>query len=187
MYCTSLSWDILEPKKDDEGNLENFSTYCLRIEPEKNFPNIPIKVFEQWLWAHHDKPESKKNYGWLDFQKIKIYRKSITTSNALNLNILESYKNYVSSKLNYSCVDDFRVKEEDKKFWKKYGTWRTPPIILDVNSLKDTKPIWSEIIPPYQLVEGHTRLGYLLSLIEIQKKEAKNCSNVKHLVYLISY
>ena len=51
----------------------------------------------------------------------------------------------------------------DLEYWKMKGTWRVAPIILDARTLRNI-PQHSEVVPPYQLVEGHTRLGYLLAL-----------------------
>jgi hypothetical protein len=59
--------------------------------------------------------------------------------------------------------------EKDLGYWKTNGTWRVPPIILDVNSVSII-PAYSKISEAYQLVEGHSRLGYLLALANFCEK-----------------
>jgi hypothetical protein len=68
--------------------------------------------------------------------------------------------------------------------WKENGTWKTPPIILDICSLTTEIPKWSELIPPYQLVEGHSRLGYLHSMKRISDLNIGKIA-LKHKIYLI--
>jgi hypothetical protein len=52
------------------------------------------------------------------------------------------------------------------KFWKEHGTWRVPIVILDCGSLKSI-PKYAEIKGRYQLIEGHTRLGYAKALMKM--------------------
>ena len=66
----SESWNILDPLKNEYGNIEFFEDYYERIKSIVEYSHIPSKVFEQWLWAHHDKIESINNYGWLEYEKI---------------------------------------------------------------------------------------------------------------------
>ncbi|MEX6627078.1 hypothetical protein [Tenacibaculum salmonis] len=68
--------------------------------------------------------------------------------------------------------------------WVENGTWLTPPIILDVSSINIEIPEWSNIKAPFQLVEGHTRLGFLLSLIRKNKKENTTLA-LTHSVYVM--
>jgi hypothetical protein len=52
---------------------------------------------------------------------------------------------------------------KDLEHWKMHSTWRVPPIILNIKSFQHL-PSYAELGNHFQLIEGHTRLGYLLAL-----------------------
>jgi hypothetical protein len=62
----------LKPLKNEYEDIEFFEDYYERIKSKIEYSHIPSKVFEQWLWAHHDKAESIINYGWLDYENIQF-------------------------------------------------------------------------------------------------------------------
>lgn len=179
----SESWDILEPFKNEYGNHEYFEDYYKRIKPINEYSHIPKKVFEQWLWAHHDKIESNINYGWIDYQKIKFDLCVWSTKQLSNVNVIDDAIDYFELRASYDNFEDFCCSDDDLEFWKNYGTWKTPPIILDVNSLKKI-PNHCKLKPPYQLVEGHSRLGYLNSMIKINKLGKGNIA-LYHKIFLM--
>ena len=120
-------------------------------------------------FAHHNKIETLNNYAWIDYIEIEFVLSQWTNEQLSNVKIIEEYSDYVKDKSRHTDIKGFSCNDEDLKNWINNGTWRTPPIILDVSSIKEKIPIWSEIKLPYQLIEGHTRLGLLYSMINIEK------------------
>lgn len=183
----SKSWLALKAirvKYGDIEDYENFEEYYERIKIKTEFSHIPEIVFEQWLWAHIDKEESITNYGWLNYEEIEFELCSWTTNQLININVIESYRDYYKNRASYNDLNTFCCTDKDLKVWKKRGTWRTPPIILDVQSISEEIPNWCEIVPPYQLVEGHSRLGYLKSMVTIDKL-GKGKVAEKHNIYVM--
>ena len=43
--------------------------------------------------------------------------------------------------------------------WIEFGTWRTPIVVLNTKEIKNV-PAGIEFQKPYQLIEGHTRMGW---------------------------
>jgi hypothetical protein len=177
------SWKDLKPLKVKYGNIELFEDYYERIKIKKEFSHIPREVFEQWLWAHHDKIESIKNYGWLDYSDIDFKLCIWSNEKLKNLYVLENYRNYYENRASYNDFDSFCCNPKDLKHWRSNGTWRTPPIILDIESLGEF-PKQCELISPYQLVEGHSRLGYLQSMFTIDKLQKGNVAEM-HEIFLM--
>lgn len=164
----SKSWKDLKPLRAKNGNIEIFEDYYERIKPKTEFSHIPYKVFKQWLWAHHDKRESITNYGWLDYSNIEFKLCNWSNEQLKNIYVIENYRDYYKNRASYSDFDSFYCTPNDLKQWKSNGTWGTPPIILDIESLGEI-PKRCELVSPYQLVEGHSRLGYLQSMFTIEK------------------
>lgn len=184
MKLKSKSWDDLEPLKIDHGNVENFSDYYKRIKLNPTYSHIPSAVFQQWLWAHHDKKESINNYGWLNYENIEFKLCTWANRQLEDIYIIKNYRDYYENRASYNNLSSFCCIEKDLEVWKNHGTWRTPPIILDVKSINEKIPDWCELVPPYQLVEGHSRLGYLHSLFNIDKS-GKGKVAKSHEIYLM--
>lgn len=179
----SKSWKDLKPLKGKYGNIEFFEDYYERIKPKAEFSHIPSEVFKQWLWAHHDKRESILNYGWLNYENIEFQLCNWTNEQLKNIYVIENYKDYYKNRSSYNNFDSFCCTPKDLKHWKDEGTWRTPPIILDIQSLGEI-PNHCELISPYQLVEGHSRLGYLQSMFKIDSLGKGNVAET-HEIYLM--
>ena len=184
MNIRSESWIELEPLRVEHGNLEHFDNYYERIKQKTNFSHIPKTIFKQWLWAHHDKEESIQNYGWLDYEKIEFTLCEWSNKQLIDIYVLESYRDYFENKASFDDISGLCCLEKDLISWKSKGTWRTPPIIIDNKSLKDKIPTHCELISPYQLVEGHTRLGYLHSMFRIDSLGKEKVAK-KHFIYLM--
>lgn len=179
----SKSWNILDPLKNEYGNIEFFEDYYERIKSIVEYSHIPSKVFEQWLWAHHDKIESINNYGWLEYEKIHFELCNWSYYQLENINIINEAKDYFELRSSYDDFDYFCCTEEDLNHWKEKGTWITPPIIIDVDSLGNT-PKYCELKNKYQLVEGYSRLGYLHSMLTIDKLGKSKMAST-HEIYLM--
>lgn len=179
----SESWNILEPLKDEYENIEFFEDYYERIKSNVDYSHIPSNVLEQWLWAHHDKAESFINYGWLNYENIEFELCLWSNEQLENIYVIDYGREYFELRSSYNDFDNFFCTQEDLKFWKEKGTWKTPPIVLDVESLGKI-PRHCELKPPYQLVEGHSRLGYLHSMFTIDKLKKGNVASI-HEIYLM--
>ena len=159
---THQTWKSLKPNKnfntwspDDESPKEYFE----RINSEFD---IPLEVIEQWLYPHFYNRQTTNNYGWINFSFIKFEKEQWPLERLTEVYVIEDYRDYVQMRARSRNFDDFMCIQSDLEYWKTNGTWRVPPIILDARNLQNI-PQYSEIVPPYQLVEGHTRLGYLLA------------------------
>jgi hypothetical protein len=185
MTKVSLSWLDLKPNQDNYGNQEDYADYLERIRKTfSEFDHIPDEVVEQWLWAHHGNYETLRNYAWIDYKNAEFVLCQLTNEQLMEINVIEEYSGYVKNRARSTDIKDFCCTEDDLNNWINNGTWRTPPIILDVSTIKEKIPIWSEIIPPYQLIEGHSRLGYLKSMINLEKNgKIKVAPN--HYVYIM--
>ena len=184
MTRVSLSWLNLKPNMDLNGDKENLSLYLKRLRkifPEYN--HIPNTIFEQWIMGLHDDGFTINNYAWIDFTKVEFELLEWSNSNFKQLRVIKEFENYVSAKESFNDIRDFGCSKEAEQNWYKKGTWLTPPIIIETNSFEEI-PKWSEIKGDFQLVEGHTRLGYLKSLIK-QNKERGIKLATKHLVYVM--
>ncbi len=180
----SKSWLDLKPLRVKYGNIEKFEDYYGRIKLKPEFLHIPEIVFKQWLWAHHDKKESIANYGWLNYEDLEFKLCRWTNKQLANIYVIESYRDYYKNRASYNDLSYFRCTDKDLKEWRKRGTWRTPPIILDVQSISEEIPNWCELVSPHQLVEGHSRLGYLKSMVTIDKLGKEKIAE-KHEIYLM--
>ena len=177
---TSHSWKLLEPRKnfnEIDENDESIEDYCQRI---KDVIEVPYNVADQWLYCHYYNGNTVNNYGWISYREAVFERVTITTDQAINLKIIDSYTGYVESRKNGIPFSDFMCIPEDKKYWIQERTWRTPPVVLDVKTFPNPPP-YSDVSGGYQLVEGHSRLGYLLSMYSAGEPLKET-----HFVYMLS-
>lgn len=184
MNLISKSWLELKPNENFYGNQESFGDYYSRVSRKIEFKHIPKEIFEQWIHPHHSEDNTLLNYSWLDFENIEFTLCEWSYEQLANIHVIENFKEYYNLRANYSNFDEFCCCEEDLYHWGEKQTWKTPPIILDSKSLGSSIPERSEIKLPYQLIEGHTRLGYLQSLKRILEANKTVFSN-KHLIYLM--
>lgn len=185
MTKVSLSWLNLKPNQDNEGNPENYPEYIERIRKSyTEFTQIPDAVFEQWLWAHHNNYETLRNYAWINYEDVEFALCNWTNEQLLNINVISEYNDYVNGRARCTKTDDFCCNDDDLNYWINKGTWQMPPVILDVSSIKEETPTWSEIKSPFQLIEGHSRLGYLKSMINLEKEGTVRLAS-SHLVYIM--
>ena len=146
------SWLELTPRKNEE-----IEGYNYRIG--QTYKNIPEEVLQQWLFLHTQNPDMINNYGWIDYYKAVFSEVSWTEKEISKIQVFSRYKPYVESRSNTESFSGFRCISEDKDYWVNFGTWRVPIIVLKTDTIK-TKPDYCELNRPYQLIEGHTRLGY---------------------------
>lgn len=184
MTLVNKSWMELKPNEDNEGNQEWFDEYYPRIKLKRDYKHIPKEVFEQWIHPHHKKDETLINYSWIDYKNIEFIACEWNFDELSKLYVIDDYRDFFDNRSKLSDFEQFCCNDEDLKCWKEKGTWRIPPIILDINSLTSNIPTDCELVPPYQLVEGHSRLGYLHSMNRISKLKKGNIAS-KHSIILM--
>lgn len=181
MTTSSKSWRALRPRKNfncPDSNDETESEYVARLKPKYD---IPLEVAEQWLYIHYENSHTIQNYSWMDFNKLRFVRAELDEKTIFQLNVIDEYQDLVSERSENRDYDDFVCIPKDVDFWRVKSTWRVPPIVLDVESLPSLPPVTADIRGPYQLVEGHCRLGNFLAL-----KAAEKLMDRKHTVYLLT-
>ena len=179
------SWLKLSNKvSKDDILLESFKEYYSRIKQLGSFSHIPDEVLEQWLYLHHHHNFSKINYGWINYENVQFKTCELETEKLIELNTLDSHDSYKSLASN-TKIKDFCCSKTDKKFWKNNGTWKTPPVVIDVESFKPDIPAWTDIKGKFHLVEGYSRLGYLLA-VKAMSEQGEATIAATHNVFLMS-
>lgn len=174
----------LKPNEDLYGNQEGFKNYYSRIKLKHWYKKFPKEVFEQWIHPHHNNIFTLRNYSWINFEEIEFSLVEWNNEEIEKIRVTDRFQDYVESRSNYSDISEFYCREQDLKHWKDIGTWRMPPIILDVSTLEKDFPDFSDLKETYQLVEGHSRLGYFKSMQNVQQFGKGNLAE-KHKVYLM--
>jgi hypothetical protein len=185
MTLIHRTWLELKPNENNDGNQEYFSEYYNRIcETKFELGEFPKEVYEQWIHPHHKNNKTLKNYSWINFNFIEFELVSWDFESLNKLYVIEEFQSYVNQRASFNNIEDFCCIDEDIDYWKTNGTWKIPPIILDINSLSLELPSWSELKKPFQLVEGHSRLGYLKSMRNIESSGEFKLAE-KHNIYLM--
>lgn len=177
----SASYKNLKPNRNFDHFDETDETKHECYKRLKQRFNIPVEVIEQWIYPHYYNENSVINYAWIDYSKIVFEITDFEIGALKQINVIEDYLDYVECRKDSQPYDDFMCTKKDLEHWQTNNTWRVPPIILDVETLP-TIPEFAEIKGPYQLVEGHSRLGYLLSL-----DKAEMLLKRKHEIFLMKY
>ena len=180
---TSESWKSLIPKR-------NFNTFALSDETEEEHRerllprfDIPLEVIQQWLYPLYYDGNSTDNYGWIDYDNIEFIKTDLSFEALSDLNVISKYQLHVDEGARYKAYENIPCTERDREHWSTYSTWRVPPLILDVQSLSgEVIPDYADIHGARQIIEGHSRLGYLYA--------ANNCgvlNKKEHTVYIMKY
>ncbi|AYA39044.1 hypothetical protein D3Y59_17845 (plasmid) [Hymenobacter oligotrophus] len=144
-----------------EHTIWDFEAYYQRVHPL--VPNVPREVLQQWIHGLQGEYVTRRNYAWLDYDTLQFSLERWPTQDLVNLYVVEDYRDCVQTRERCREFDEFCCTQRDVLHWKERGTWRTPPIVLDVASLGALPPE-KELMAPHQLIEGHNRLGYLLAM-----------------------
>lgn len=185
MTKVSLSWLDLKPNQDIHGNQEEYLVYIDRIRKVfSEYNHVPEDVFEQWLWAHHGNYETLINYAWINYENVEFILEKWTNEQLIEVNVIDEYSEYVKGRASFKDINEFCCTDKDLSSWINSGTWTMPPIILDVSTIKEEIPNRSDIKAPFQLVEGHSRFGYLKSMFNLYKK-GKATLELSHSVYIM--
>ncbi|RXJ69330.1 hypothetical protein CRV08_04800 [Halarcobacter ebronensis] len=166
--------DLLKLKKDYVG-LVNY--YELR----NLLPETPEEVLEQFFYDHGQNGGFQNQYSNIDINKLKWCKKKAKAKDIIECSIYERFYPWVNSvserlkyfeKNSYSCID---VRKDVVDYWSKNYTWMKAPIFLEGKILDSKKKI--------HLVEGHTRLGILIGLLNNKIIE----KNTLHEIWYGSY
>jgi len=184
MTRIDATWKYMQPNENEKYHNFRFEQYYQRMLTNEKLKHIPKPVFEQWVYHQNQEPNSLKNYGWLNFEKIEFLLCEWDVATLDTVRVINNFMPYYTEKSSHSDFKEIGCIPEDKRKWSEEGTWRTPPIIIDIESLLSPIPDGCELNAPYQLVEGHTRLGYLHSMKRILPANGLKLAS-KHWIYLM--
>lgn len=157
---TSESWKRLRPnRKSGQSVFENESVaaYHKRIKCEFD---IPLEVAEQWLHPHYYRIETTNNYGWINYSLVSCELCAMKATDLKNLNVITKFQLYLEDIEKQDRFEKHEFIAVDRDHWMKKKTWRIAPVAIDIQSFTDI-PEYAELNGPFQLIEGHTRLGLL--------------------------
>lgn len=192
LYIDDVEWERTSDSWKDLKPYRNFNSFSISDESVENYYlrlkerfNIPKAVLEQWLYGLYYDRNCVNNYGWIDFDDIDIMLEDLSLEKLREVRVIDDYRDYVEEGASYIAYEQLPCLEKDKDHWKSHGTWRTPPVILDVKGFPhDVIPDYSDIGSGMQLIEGHSRLGYLyaiancsLCLADTHKAYVVKCKN----------
>ena len=163
---TSPSWKELRPFRDFNYFLnpesETEEAYFARLNAA-GF-QIPRLVLDQWLYGLYYDCHTVDNYGWIDYRKARFSETTLSTEALTQLYVIKDFRDLVQQRAKAEPFKNFACIPKDVEYWKRHGTWRVPPIVIDATSFQ-TAPAYAELVGPMQLIEGHNRLGYLHALV----------------------
>ena len=177
------SWEFMNPNENEKHF--KFEEYYQRVSGNEKLRHIPKAVFEQWIYGLHYDDDTLKNYAWINYENVEFNLCEWDFNDLAKVYVIKKFEGYFKNRSSYNDFAQFACDKKNLDFWKANGTWRIPPIILDVGSLTTKIPKGSDLISPYQLVEGHTRLGHLNSMKRISDLSKREMAS-KHAIYLMS-
>lgn len=161
MLNTNPTWEMLGFQGTDDFGREKPESYLLRIC--KTFPNIPKEVLLQWPYLHQRNPVFTKLYGWIDYSKVVFNLVRWPTKKILKIGVYSEFSQHAETYKKFLSERDLERISGARKiadFWQKNGSWEVPIIVLKTKDI--TIPQGINLEKPFHLVEGHTRLGWLM-------------------------
>ena len=128
---------------------------------------MPDDVLEQFVYDHGLKGAFQKQYGHLDLDLLHWSLEHLAGSEIVKASVYagfdrhEQVRQQVAAAATSSEWDAPCLPGGAAAGWKREGTWSRPPVFL-VGALVGSD---SEL----HLVEGHTRLGALMGLLDIER------------------
>ena len=177
---TSESWKRLRPnRKSGQSFFENESVtaYHQRIKCEFD---IPFEVVEQWLHPHYYGVETTNNYGWINYALVSFELCIMTAAELNRFNVIAEFQSYLADMAEQDRFEKHQFRAVDRDHWIKKKTWRVAPVAIDVRTFADI-PEHAKLNGPFQLVEGHTRLG----LLQCCLKNGRISEDSLHAIYLM--
>ncbi len=155
---------ILDVPHDKDSGILN--RQALRAK----FANVPEPVFEQVLLDHGRNEAFQTQYGELDLCRINWILETVSGTEII---ACTRFKQFDARVQNVRCrAHEFRVNswrcfghsDAVRNYWQKHRTWFVPPVMIE-GALVGTNS-------KLHLIEGHTRLGILMGLIDIEEISA---------------
>lgn len=180
----SKQWEFLKPEIADGIVVEEFDVYYYRITESGRFSHIPQDVFKQWIHENYLSEISTNNYGWLNYEVVKFELVNMLVEEILKIKVVKSLRDSIINDRRITRIEEINCNKADMDFWISKGTWRVPPIVINVDSLKSKIPKGCELNQPLQLVEGYSRLRNFHSIYKLKESNQINLAK-NHLVYLM--
>jgi hypothetical protein len=115
---------------------------------------------EQWLWRHYT---SVLDFSWLWLPALKFKPERWSVNR-----ILRDVRGWPKHGLIENWAKYFRTDPDAQSDWlatymRQAGTWPQPPIVIE-NNRQLQRPDGLELAAPFQLMEGHHRMGFFRAL-----------------------
>jgi len=175
------SWKEMRPNTENRTSKDIFEEYYKNMQKNKGLSHIPKDVAFQWLYPFNDDVNSLANYAWIDFYNARFSLEELDIDILINqVHPNKDGREQVAIRAKCKSFSEFCCSDEDVRHWKEQGTWHMPPVILDESTFSNI-PEWVDFTPPYQLIEGHNRLGYLHANYNMGNIHLKN----RHQIYIL--
>ncbi|MEH2108030.1 hypothetical protein [Nostoc sp.] len=180
------TWKQLKPRLNFNYRLDPSNETPLEYSQRiiSIFNNIPIDVLLQWQFEHIYDLDMVNNYGWINYHQVTFNLVYWSEKEFSKVQIFSGFKDYVDRKSHISNFEHLSCTDEDKDYWRQFGTWLVPIIVLETENMINI-PSYAELNCPYQLVEGHTRFGNYNAIKCLSEQGKVQISN-KHKVFLMS-
>lgn len=176
----SSSWLRLAISPPEQAS-GDFAGYYHRVH--SLVPNVPEEVLKQWIFGLQGEYVTRRNYAWLDYDQLRFTLEAWPTAKLLSVYAVEEYRDCVHVRAACRSFEEFCCTPRDLTYWQQHGTWRVAPIVLDITSLGSLPPD-KELVAPWQLVEGHNRLGYLHAAANMARAGSITLTST-HLVWVM--
>lgn len=170
----SPSWKLLAPPEDHLSaafDQERYSEYIKKHE--RDFPNLPEGVLGQVLWDHHGHHVFEDHYSHVDWSKVRCELLQLPTGWFSAVHVANEFD--WAQENRFAPFDDNLERNRHRAtmiaHWREMGTWQVPPVFIEWPSGQ------------VQLVEGHTRLGWLLNLSDTPRDDFRLAQT--HSAYLL--
>lgn len=167
------------PEVENYGDINQESFQSYYVKWTDNLSSIPKCIVEQWIHRHWN---NFQEWRILNPHKWKYELKELSNYEILKIEHQGKWINDLHMEGKTYFNNGRRRNSPISKFMLENGT--TPkPIMIAINrgSVIYPKVKNTYMKEPYQLIEGHTRLGCLFGMIDANDKELKS----KHKVWLI--
>jgi hypothetical protein len=124
------------------------------------------------------------NYGWINYHQVTFNLVDWSEKELSEVQVFSGFKDYVDRKSYLSDFEHLSCTGEDKNYWRQFGTWRVPIIVLETENIIN-EPNYAQLNRPYQLIEGHTRFGNYNAIKRLSEQGKVQISN-KHKIFLMS-
>ncbi len=123
----------------------------------------PKSVIEQFYVDHNRDNTFQELYGELDLNSLHWELVEVPTNLFCQIGENASYADYLeevsedASQYKWAGDSVIDCRHEVLSHWKQYGSWLTPPILIDGSVI-------GKLLNTPHLVEGHSRVGCLLGI-----------------------